>query len=295
MMIGTHSSDVTRIELRNRDGSYAGTMTISKPKKKTTSKSTRSVSMAGKKKYKKLTYNYKRLSNQIMQAKTSINAKQVSTKTKFQIADLRMKLISGDYNYTDIHNALVHAEKIARVAKKRLKNLQEEESIEKTGRRGITDPEEMEDQKEENDEILDTTSMSQEELKELADELQEELKKIEEELEKATSSEDLMEEFVQGSNRQMDPKDLEMLKKKHRADELRDIMKADMEYLKALFDKLAKEKQESANIARGDSDNSSDAAGDISGVSLELGGVDIPVETAEAPVEVAGANVDVMA
>lgn len=295
MMVGTYNSDVTRIELRNRDGSYAGTMTISKPKKKTTSKNTRSVSMAGKKKYKKLTYNYKRLSNQIMQAKTSINAKQVSTKTKFQIADLRMKLISGDYNYTDIHNALVHAEKIARVAKKRLKNLQEEESIEKTGRRGITDPEEMEEQKEENEEILDTTSMSQEELKELADELQEELKKIEEELEKATSSEDLMEEFVQGSNRQMDPKDLEMLKKKHRADELRDIMKADMEYLKALFDKLAKEKQESANIARGDSDNSSDASGNISGVSLELGGVDIPVETTDAPVEVAGTNVDVMA
>lgn len=295
MMVGTYNSDVTRIELRNRDGSYAGTMTISKPKKKTTSKNTRSVSMAGKKKYKKLTYNYKRLSNQIMQAKTSINAKQVSTKTKFQIADLRMKLISGDYNYTDIHNALVHAEKIARVAKKRLKNLQEEESIEKTGRRGITDPEEMEEQKEENEEILDTTSMSQEELKELADELQEELKKIEEELEKATSSEDLMEEFVQGSNRQMDPKDLEMLKKKHRADELRDIMKADMEYLKALFDKLAKEKQESANIARGDSDNSSDASGNISGVSLELGGVDIPVETTDAPVVVAGTNVDVMA
>lgn len=294
MMIGTHSSDMTRIELRNRDGSYAGTMTISKPKKKTTSKNTKSVSMAGKKKYKKLTYNYKRLSNQIMQAKTSINAKQVSTKTKFQIADLRMKLISGDYNYTDIHNALVHAEKIARVAKKRLKNLQEEESIEQTGRRGITDPEEMEDQKEENEEILDTTSMSQDELKELADELQEELKKIEEELEKATSSEDLMEEFVQGSNRQMDPKDLEMLKKKHRADELRDIMKADMEYLKALFDKLAKEKQESASIARGDSDNSSETSGNISGVSLELGGVDIPVETAEAPVEMAGANVDVM-
>lgn len=295
MMVGTYNSDVTRIELRNRDGSYAGTMTISKPKKKTTSKNTRSVSMAGKKKYKKLTYNYKRLSNQIMQAKTSINAKQVSTKTKFQIADLRMKLISGDYNYTDIHNALVHAEKIARVAKKRLKNLQEEESIEKTGRRGITDPEEMEEQKEDNEEILDTTSMSQEELKELADELQEELKKIEEELEKATSSEDLMEEFVQGSNRQMDPKDLEMLKKKHRADELRDIMKADMEYLKALFDKLAKEKQESASIARGDSDNSSDASGNISGVSLELGGVDIPVETTDAPVEVAGTNVDVMA
>lgn len=296
MMIGTNNSDVTRIELRNRDGSYAGTMTVSKPRKKTTSKSnTRSVSMAGKKKTKKLNYNFKRLSNQIMQTKTSINAKQLTTKTKFQIADLRMKLISGDYDYTEIHNALTHAEKIARVAKKRLKNLQEEENIEKTGRKGMTDPEEMKDQEDE-DEILDTTGMTQEEMEKLMQELQEEMEKIEDELEQAMKeTENLMEEFVSASNQEMDPNDLELLKKKHRADELRDIMKADMEYLKALFDKLAKDKQEGASGIGNSPDSSSDSSGNISGVSLQLGGVDIPIDTVDAPVEVAGANVDVMA
>lgn len=296
MMIGTGTSDVTRIEMYNRDGSYAGTMTISKPRKSTTSSSgTRSVSMAGKKKRKKLQYNFKRLSNQIMRTKTSINAKQLTTKAKFQIADLRMKLISGDYDYVEIHNALTHAEKIARVAKKRLKNLQEEENIEKTGRQGLTDPEEMKTEKEEDDEIIDISSMSKEELEQLAKELQEEMEKIEKELEEAIKSQDdLMEEFVQGSNRQMEPHDLEMLKKKHRADEMRDIMKADMEYLRALFDKLSKEKEAGPSGLGNDSSDSSSDSGSA-GVSLQIGGIDIPVQNVEAPLEIAGTNVDVMA
>lgn len=294
MMVGTQNSDVIRIEMRNRDGSYAGTMTISKPKKKTSKTNTRSVSMSGKKKYKKLNYNFKRLSNQIMRTKTSINAKQLTTKTKFQIADLRMKLISGDYNYTEIHNALTHAEKIARVAKKRLKNLQEEENIEKTGRKGLTDPEEMKEQQEEKEEILDTTGMTEEEMKKLMEELQEEMERIEDELEEAMKeTENLMEEFTSAANQEMDPNDLELLKKKHRAEELRDIMKADMEYLKALFDKLAKDKAEGSSGLGDSSNDSSDSSGNVSGVSLELGGVDIPIDTVDAPVEVAGANVDV--
>lgn len=295
MMVGSSNSDVVRIEMRNRDGSYAGTMTISKPKKQSKSTSgTRSVSMAGKKKYKKLNYNFKRLSNQIMRTKTSINAKQVTTKTKFQIADLRMKLISGDYNYVEIHNALTHAEKIARVAKKRLKHLEEEENIEKTGRKGLTDPEETKEQDEDKEEIIDTTGMSQEEMKELVKELQEEMERIEEELEQAMKeTENLMEEYVRGGDQQMEPRDLELLKKKHRSEELRDIMKADMEYLKALFDKLAKDKQAAASGAGNDANDSSDSSSaNASGVSLELGGVDIPVDAVDAPVEVAGANVD---
>ncbi|MDE7258593.1 MAG: hypothetical protein K2N77_05075 [Lachnospiraceae bacterium] len=298
MMVGTRNSDVIKIEMYNRDGSYAGTMTVSKPRKRTTT-NTKSVSMANnKKKKKKLQYNFKRLSNQIMRTKTSINAKQLTTKTKFQIADLRMKLISGDYDYVEIHNALTHAEKIARVAKKRLKHLQEEENLEKSGGKGMTEPEEMQTEKDEEDEIIDTTGMTQDELKQLVQEIQEELEKIEEELEKTMEdSQDLMEEFVQGSKQQMDPKDLELLKKKHRADEIRDIMKADMEYLKALFDKLEKEK--GAGIS-GFGDNSSssdsdDSSGNSSGVSLQIGGIDIPVSNVEAPLEIAGATVDVMA
>ena len=299
LMVGTinkSNNGTMKIDLYNRDGSYAGSLAVSSSRTRT-SKS-KSTSKTGQKKYKKLQYNFKRLSNQIMRTKTSINAKQLVTKTKFQIADLKMKLISGDYSYEEIHNALLHAEKIARVAKKRMKNLEEEEYIEKTGRNDKMDLEEMqENQKDQDEEILDTTGMSQEELKQLVQELQQEMEKIEAELEKAIESfENLMEEFIQGSNQQMDPEDLEELKKKHRAEELRDIMNADMEYLKALFSRLAKEKESAANGSYGSSDSSSDSSGgvNISGVSLELGGIDVPVDTAAAPVEVAGASVDVM-
>lgn len=301
LMIGTisgNNNDYMKIDLYNRDGSYAGSLSVATSKTRT-SKS-KSTSKTGKKKTKKLQYNFKRLSNQIMRAKTSVNAKQIVTKTKFQIADLKMKLISGDYSYEEVHSALLHAEKIARVAKKRMKNLEEEEYIEKTGRNDKMDLEEMqESQKNQEEEILDTTGMSQEEMEQLAQELQQEMEKIEAELEKSIESfENLMEEFIQGSNQQMDPEDLEELKKKHRAEELRDIMKADMEYLKALFNRLAKEKESAANGSYGSSDSSSDSSGgiNISGVSLEIGGIDVPVDAAAAaaPVEVAGASVDVM-
>ena len=288
------SNGYVKIDLYNKDGSYAGTMAVSTSRKTSKSKST---SKNGKKKYKKLQYNFKRLSNQIMRAKTSVNAKQIVTKTKFQITDLKMKLISGDYSYEEIHHALVHAEKIARVAKKRMKNLEEEEYIKKTGRRGKPDPEELREKQDEQEEFIDTTGMSQEEMEKLAQELQEEMERIEDELEEVMKkAEQLMEEFVQGSKVQMDPQDLEELKKKHRAEELRDIMKADMEYLKALFNKLAREKESAGSSSSSSSDNSSDSSGgiNISGVSLEIGGIDVPVETsAQAPVEVAGASVDV--
>ncbi len=276
-----------KIDLYNRDGSYAGSMAVSTSRTRAEKKT----SQTGKKKFKKLQYNFKRLSNQILRSKTSVNAKQVVTKTKFQIADLRMKLISGDYDYAEIHAALLHAERIARVAKKRLKHLEAEENIERTGKEGMTDPEEMRTEKEEDDEIIDTTGMSQEEIQELMQQLQEEMEKIEEELEDAMESQDFMEEFFQTNYSEMEPEDLEQLKRKHRAEELNDIMKADMEYLKAVFDRLAKEKESVGSSSYGGSGDSDSSYG---GVSLELSGVDIPVETvAQAPVEAAGTAVDI--
>ena len=280
--IGTvsHSknSNVTRIELKNKDGSSAGTLTIHRA--------------TVKKKPKRLRYNFKRLSNQIMQSKSSMNAKQLTTKTKFQIVDLRLKLGSGDYDYTEIHNALKHAERIARVAKKKLKHLQEEEYYQKTGGKlTAQEDEEMENDSEALTDI-DTSGMSQEEMERLMKQIQEEMKKIEEEIEEAMDSQDFLDEFMQGFDEDMSPKDLEALKKKHRAEEMRDIMEADLEYLKAFFGKLSKEKEEGAS---GSYDSASESSGNITGVSLELGGMEIPVEAAEAPVPVEGANVDVMA
>ncbi len=273
----TKDPNVTRIELKNKDGSSAGTLTIRRA--------------TVKKKPKRLQYNFKRLSNQIMQSKSSMNAKQLTTKTKFQIVDLRLKLASGDYDYNEIHNAIKHAEKIARVAKKKMKHLQEEEFYRKTGGKSAAQEEtELEDDSESLNSI-DTSGMSQEEMERLMKQIQEEMEKIEEELEEAMHSEDFLGEFMQGFGDEMSPKDLESLKKKHRAEEMRDIMEADLEYLKSYFNKLSKEKEEGASGLF----DSSESSGNITGVSLELGGVEIPVEAAEAPVPAEGGNVDVTA
>ena len=287
------NADAMSVELRNRDGSFAGTMTVSTG----SSNTSRTRKTSAKKKFKKLQYNFKRLSNQIMRTKTAANAKQLMTKVKFQVADLKMKMISGDYDYAEVHSALVHAEKIARVAKKRMKNLQQEENIEKTGKSGYTDPEEMRTEKEdeEDKELLDTTGMTQEELDALAEQMQEVMEEIEEELEETLKSEDLMQEFLQGADQQMEPADLEQLKKKHRADEMRDIMKADMEYLKTLFNRLAREKESAGSSSSDHANDSGNSSGNMPSVTLELGGVDVPVETAVevAPAEAAGVNLDV--
>lgn len=268
-------NNTTRIELKNRDGSSAGTLTIHRA--------------TVKKKPKKLRYNFKRLSNQIMQSRTSLNAKQLTSRSKFQIADLRLKLSSGDYDYTEVHNALKHAEKIARIAKKKMKHLQEEEFYEKTGAAAAEEEQEELEESSEGLNTIDTSGMSQEEMERLMKEIQEEMQKIEEEMEEAMNSRDYLSEFMQGGGGEMSPKDLEELKKKHRTEEMKDIMEADLEYLKAFFNKLSKEKEE------GSSNTSSDSAGNITGVSLELGGMEIPVDAVEAPVPVEGGNVDVTA
>ena len=58
---------------------------------------------------------------------------------------------------------------------------------------------------------------------------------------------------------------------------MKEIAEADLKYLKALFDRLAKEKSEGA-----------------ANVSLQLAGMEMPVETAaEAPGAAEGGNVDI--
>ena len=112
-------------------------------------------------------------------------------------------------------------------------------------------------------------------------ELEETLQELEQAMSDANGLDELSDELMPAQEHNLDPEDLELLKKKHRAEELRDIMEADMKYLKAMFEKLAKEKQENSSHS--------------SGVSLELNGMDIPVEPMEVPVPVEGGSVDLMA
>ena len=101
--------------------------------------------------------------------------------------------------------------------------------------------------------------------------------------EEAAEFDEGLDEMAEALSGTMTPEDLEQLKVKHRSDEARDILKADLKYLKALFDRLQSEKE---------SVGKSSMAGNFdSGVILSLGGADIPVaETVQqnTSVEVGG-------
>lgn len=238
---------VQTIKIKNHDGSTAGTITIRNPALKKT---------------KRVNYKFRRISNQIIQTKTAGNARRVLASAKGETVNLRRKRATGDYNSSELQRAIRHAERMERVARKRMKHLQQEENIEKHGggawQVGL-DEEDL-DEMLKNGEGEDFTGLNAEEIKQLMQELQEELEQLQQE--------NGLEELTQTIQVNMDPAQLEQLKKKHRAEEMREIMEADMQYLKALFDQLQKERQESASP-------SSD------GVSLQLSGVEIPVQIDE--------------
>ena len=262
------NTGVRQITIKRQDGSKVGTITI------------HSQSL---KKLKKLGYKQRRISTMITQATTSGNARQVLASAKTETVNLRRKLVSGKYNDREVRAAIRHAERMERVAKKRMKHLQQEEYMEKHG--GGTWPTNLDEEERKKDgqelEMSDFAEISAEEMEQLMEELQEEM----EELAREQEMEEL--ELMQTVQSDMDPAELEQLKKKHRAEEMREIVEADMKYLKALFSQLEKERQEAS-------------AGDM-GVALQLAGVEIPVQvdtrsaaevaSAAAP-PAAGGNID---
>lgn len=255
------TSNVRRMTVKNPDGSVAGIISVTKP---------------GKKKTKKLHYNFKLISAQIMKAKTSANARQVMAKAKSKTALLRRQLRSGEYDDEELQAAIIHAMKMERIARKKMKHLQEEEAAKKQGGacQAELDEESAQEMEGADDPGMDADDFSLDpgELKKLMKELQDTLEEIEDTEE--------LEELTEGAEIDMDPEDLELLKKKHRAKELREITEADMKYLRAVFQKLEREGQEAVS----------------GGVSLEIGGLDMPVpastaaEAASAAVE--GSSID---
>lgn len=265
MAIGFYSNyDVKEYTIKNRDGSTAGTIRIKK---------------SAKKKTKRLNYNFKYISDKILMSKTSDNAGRALATAQSNIGALYRKLKTGQFDEKEVELAIIHAKKLERVARKKMKHLREEENakqrgscqdeIDENGVSGLEDS--KEDSKEEK-----ISEISEEELRKLTNELQ----KLMEETMKETM-EQTADELIGTVHRDMDEDDLELLKKKHRAKELQEILDADMKYLKAFFNKLQKEKEEASK-----EHFSSE------GVSLEIAGAEVPVQTAELPVAAEGGGID---
>lgn len=276
MKVGFGGSNVKTITFKNRDGTVAGTM---------------SVTRQGKKKTKRVKYNFKEISAQILRARTSGNAKLVASKAQSRVAMLRQQLKDDDYDSDELKSALAHALKMERVARKRTRHLQQEERIKLQEGGVCVETEQMEEEpypveKTGKDKDLQAKEL---ELKKLVREyekfMQESVEKTTKKLDDILESGDLLSQITEAAPEEMSPEDFELLKKKHRAKEMKEIMEADLQYLKAMFDRLAKEKQETGNVGMAGS----------SAVSAEFAGMDMPmpVQAIETPAATEGGIVDI--
>lgn len=230
MMVGANGAVV-----RTADP-YGVKSSNARPVQKTTNK---------KKKYKKLNYNYREVSGRILRSKTSASARQTVTHARTVVAMLRRRYGSGQYNDRDLEIAIIHAEKMVRIAKKKLKNLKMEEQGKRTSEAEKAQ-EEYEDKN-----SLDTADMQSEEQEINEEELRDMIQELEKELQELAaenSLDDMMDECFGGSGA-MSEEELEQIKKKHRCDEMRQIVEADMKYLKAMFQRMIQEQQEIATAA----------------------------------------------
>ena len=231
---------------------------------------------SAQKKMKKLQYNFKLISSQIMRAKTSSSASQAVSSAKRMVAQLRRKRKSGEYDDEELEAAIAHAQAMERVAKKHVKYLQQEERAERSGRIGEEKlPEEEQEIPEDtstgdmpglSDELYEDPAESSkefaEQMEQIGRELTESLAEIPEEF--AEEMAQLMQEYtdmmsetmedlggdllepLSGFDTDMAPEDVKALKQKHRAKEMQEIAKADAKYLKAIFEKYAADRQQAA-------------------------------------------------
>ena len=297
------------------------------------------VSYAKLKKLKKLQYNFKQISAMLMRTKTSNAASQVVSKARRKVAALQRQRSSGEYDDEALDNAITHAKRIERAAKKRMRHLRQEEAAENNGTVCVSELDEaLQNENEmENGEFemvpgdesgsaagseagtqasseAEMLEDSEEELRQLMQDLAEAMKELEDEMPEEFSLNDLLE--VPDQN--MSPEEIEQLKKKHRSEEMREVMEADMKYLKAMFEKLSREQQANAAAISIAANNSSQAPSmavtsgtggsggtgssgaapsqaSSAGATLEIAGMDMTAPTADMPVvTVEGGQIDVL-
>lgn len=199
-----------------------------------------------KKKYKKLNYNYREVSGRILRSKTSVSARQTVTHARTVVAMLRRRYNCGEYNDRDLEIAIIHAEKMVRIAKKKLKNLRAEEQARRTSefQKAEDEREEENSSRREEEVSSESSEMDEQKLREMIRRMEKELQ----ELAAENNLDELTDECVGGGG-EMSEEELKLMKKKHRCDEMRQIVEADMKYLKAMFQRMMQEQQETTSAA----------------------------------------------
>lgn len=81
------------------------------------------------KKKKKLSYNVNEISSQILRATRSVGVSQVLVRAKMKVEQLQRCAVMGDYDENAVRAALVHAKRMVSCARKKLRNMEEEEQL----------------------------------------------------------------------------------------------------------------------------------------------------------------------
>lgn len=231
---------------------------------------------------KTLKYQYKDISSKLVRAKTSSSARQVVSQAKREVMRLKRQRQVEGIDKEELEAAITHAKAMERVAKKKVKHLEEEEMLKAAGGSLIefeeedsqsenedsevsemnnpddeyyeSDPSEIEDSPFEDYE-MEAYEMSEDEL--MSEFSQETMSNLSEELMAEFSEEmkslledmglDELTDSMTMSKDNLDANDLKMIKIKHRNKEAKDMVKADADYLKVIFDHLQKMKSASTS------------------------------------------------
>jgi hypothetical protein len=215
-------------------------------------------------------YNYKDVSTRIQRAKTSVSAGQAVIAAKRKVIEIKRKLSVKSEDSGELQAALIHAERMEMVARKKKHHLELEELVSNTMKRDeslekfedastnkasdkeqridslpspveekITEAEDMifDERYKMIEDMMDV--LQEEDISNLSDEMLDEMNEMiasfgEDELEMLEEAMD-MAELMEVVDPHMSKEDYENLKRKHRASEERAIMKADMDYLKAVI------------------------------------------------------------
>ena len=217
-------------------------------------------------------YQYKNVSSKIVQGKTSLMVRKALSSAKTEIRNLQKAKASGKYDKNELEAALAHAKVMERIARKKIRHLEEEEMAKATGKGKYEEylekfeknPENATDDINEN--AIDEQDNEYEELLcpafngEYSDfensidyeEYEFDFEKISSTLEELTNSmlEDLIDstdellsgmgiddlsEDLSAATGKMTEDDIKKMEINHRNKEMKEIVKANAEYLKAIF------------------------------------------------------------
>ena len=292
---------------------------------------------------KQLRYRFKDISSKILRSKTSAAARQVVGQARREVLRLKRERLNGNYDDEEIEAAIVHAKAMERVAKKKVKHLEEEEMAKASGgpcAGSMIDDEEEMDETTSDEELQDAQryddqqaladeegcyddadlyavsqdyinaqeaysqadisgmdfieqmpasdfsdllSNMQDLTSDMFDETEEGMRQMLEEM-----GFDELSDSLSAAKGDMDPADLKEMKIKHRNKEMKDIVKADADYLKTVFNRLQREK-EGSDPARLSSASSGQSQGTVS----FLGGAVPAATSADVPVPIAVPAIDV--